>query len=292
MAFIELRQSNNYIGTFDLPDIMTGENASYRLLHAVKGGGNGMVFAAEKLRPNRAPELRCAVKILRQQDTSRVDRFANEVRVMQSLDSPSVASFYDSGELLLADKWKVPWMALELGGKNLREEVQSNGPLAPDLLRHVVDSICDATEHLHSVGFIHRDIKPENFIWRTDGSRIMMIDFGIAKRFGEDVSARPLDNFTKAMEFVGPVFFSSPELIAYAANKLHPVDQRSDIFQLGKLIWYLATGTISAGVPSRKACPMGGALHQVVLTMITDSPDERPATVSEARVALAQAFNG
>ena len=112
-----------------------------------------------------------------------------------------------------------------------------------------------------------------------------MIDFGIAKRLGEDVSARPMDTFTQVKEFVGPVFFSSPELIEYATNKRHQVDTRSDIFQVGKLLWFLGTGKISAGVPSKKECPAGGKLRDVVLQMIDDDPDSRLQTMAEVQAA-------
>jgi serine/threonine protein kinase len=114
----------------------------------------------------------------------------------------------------------------------------------------------------------------------------MMIDFGIAKQNGQDVSARPLDNFTKAMEFVGPQFFASPELIAYARDKSHPVDGRSDLFQLGKVLWFLATGVVLAGVPTRRQDPYGGQLYQLVLALLAEDPDDRPQSVAEVSAEL------
>jgi len=200
---------------------------------------------------------------------------------MKEVSSPRIAKYIDDGSIT-ASNFQVPWMAMELGSCNMREEIQTRGKLDIKKLQLVVPQICEAIGHLYEKNFIHRDIKPENFVWKTnDKSQVLMIDFGIAKKLEEDVSSRPLDNFTKTMEFVGPVFFSSPELIAYAANKRHPVDYRSDIFQLGKLIWYMATGIISAGIPSKRDCPINGKSQEIVVQLIHDHPDDRIQTVQE-----------
>ena len=95
-----------------------------------------------------------------------------------------------------------------------------------------------------------------------------------------------MDTFTRVTEFVGPVFFSSPELIEYAKDKSYPVDYRSDIFQLGKVLWYLGTGKVSAGVPSRRECPANGKLRELVLAMIDDDPEYRPQKLSEVHGAM------
>jgi serine/threonine protein kinase len=85
------------------------------------------------------------------------------------------------------------------------------------------------------------------------------------------------------MEFVGPVFFSSPELIEYARDKSHPVDHRSDLFQLGKTLWFLASGRVSAGLPSQKLCPADGAVHDVVRRLLHDDPDDRIQSARKVR---------
>ena len=146
--------------------------------------------------------------------------------------------------------------------------------------------MCDALSYFHRKDFIHRDIKPENFVWvKNSNEKIKMIDFGIAKKWGEDLSGRLFDNLTKVNEFVGPVFFLSPELIAYSRDdtKKYPVDYRSDIFQLGKVFWYLATTKISSGVPSKKDCP---ALWELVMNMIPDNPEDRIQSTEEVKKFL------
>lgn len=286
--FISLFESGRPLGQFDLPDVVVGNTGyQFRLINAVGGGGNGVVFRARPLGPLGEEIDHCAIKLLRQQDVTRRDRFANEARIMQRLDHARVAQFFDEGEVIVGSSVHVPWLAMELGERNLREHVQRFGPLPPDRLITVAVQMCEAVNHLHDRGIIHRDLKPDNFVWDgEDEDAVKMIDFGIAKLVGEDVSGRPLDQFTKQMEFVGPVFFSSPELIAYSQDKSQPVDQRSDLFQLGKTIWFLACARISAGVPAKRLCPFGGNLHAIVEALLQDDPVDRIQSVAEVQAAL------
>lgn len=294
MRFVELFENNRSLGKYDVPDeIVSSNGRSFRLFGATRMGGNGVVFEASELQNGNSTGSNCAVKILKQLNQPRIDRFTNEVRVLKELHSPYISECYDSGYVnVLAQTVdsvtrEVPWVAMQLGGANMRQHVEESGPMSLQELKNISFGLCSAIEHLHEKGFIHRDIKPDNFVWRSNPNTApMMIDFGIAKRQGEDVSGRPMDTFTRVSEFVGPVFFSSPELIEYSKNKAHPVDYRSDIFQLGKVFWYLATGKVSAGVPSRKECPAQGKLRDLVLHMIDDDPDERPQTLAEIRDAM------
>lgn len=294
MRYIDLFRDGRQAGRFTVPDhVSSAQNQIFRLSGAARTGGNGVVFDATHMEGFQRPGLPFAVKLLRQLNTARVDRFMNEARVMKELDCQHIAKFFDSGHVTVhrdddeTVQEQVPWIAMQLGGINMRAHVEQQGPIPLAKLKAIVPGLCQAVEHLHSKGFIHRDIKPENFVWQTQKQdAVLMIDFGIAKRMGEDVSARPMDTFTQVKEFVGPVFFSSPELIEYAGNKNHPVDARSDIFQVGKLIWFLGTGKISAGVPSKKECPAGGRLRDLVLEMIDDDPDSRIQSMQEVQSAI------
>lgn len=279
--FIELYGSSGYLGEFDLPQAVYENSTRFQIGKALKGGGNGVVFSAHHYSSGKLIGA-CAVKFLRRLDDQRKDRFANEIRIANLLNHGNIAACFGSGTAQIGEH-SVPWMAQLAGGRNLREEVSSNGPIDPSRFLKIAVQMCDAVTHLHQHGFIHRDIKPDNFVWsgHEPAQRVMMIDLGIAKRIGEDVSGRPLDQFTRTMEFVGPVFYSSPELIEYASDKSVVVDERSDIFQLGKTFWYLATGKVSAGIPSKTKCPFGGKLADIVMGTIQDDPDSRPKSVAD-----------
>ncbi len=288
MGWIRIQGGDFHERQFTLPSQVVGETGRVFALQQVAwSGGNGIVLRANRLTQAGSIDRVCAIKFLRRLDGTRMDRFKNEIRVMRELDCQYVAPFYDCGTVALASGPEVPWLATELGGENLRMHVHKVGVLPRKRLVEVARQLCQAAAHVHAKGFIHRDIKPANFVWQYGSQdEIQMIDFGIAKKVGEDVSARPLDQLTQTLEFVGPVFFSSPELIAYADDKTHPVDHRSDLFQLGKVIWYLACGKVIAGIPSRACCPCGGKLWEIVMRLLPDEPGERFQTAEETLKAI------
>jgi serine/threonine protein kinase len=282
MAFIYLTEKGQQRGQFDLPNSIDGVGGGcFRLYQSLSATRHGVVFEADCIRAVKGVKGKCAVKFLAQQDEVRYDRFQNELRIMRMLDNKSVAKFLDSGEIPLEGGYRVPWLAMELGEKNLGQHVENAGALGQNSLIQASIQICEALEHLHSKGIIHRDIKPENFI--VVGSEIRMIDFGIAKLKGEDVSGRPMDRLTLTNEFVGPLFFSSPEMIAYADDKSVVVDHRSDLFQMGKVLWFIATSQISAGVPSARRCPFGGRFHGIVSRLLNDDPVDRQNSAEMVR---------
>lgn len=206
---------------------------------------------------------------------------------MTPLDHPRIAKVYEYGSIT-AQGVTVPWMAVERGGTNLWNAVEPGIGLQPALLKNLGIQMCEALAYLHEQDIIHRDIKPQNFVFDLhEPDSLLMIDFGIAKRICEDVRARPLDQLTRMNEFVGPIFFSSPELIAYADNKSVPVDGRSDLFQLGRVLWYLGTGDVGAGIPSKRKDPTGGALFDLVLDLLPDDPADRVQTATEVAQRLA-----
>jgi serine/threonine protein kinase len=288
-TYVYLRDQSGDLGKFDVPSSLKGTHGSaWSIFRAGGAGGNGRVFVAVQRWPHRPERRECAMKILTWQEDQRIDRFRNEIRIQATLDHPQIAKLLDHGHFQVQRDglaYEVPWAAVELGGDNLRAHVDSRGPLEPHQLRTAIEDICSAVEYIHSKQIIHRDIKPDNFVWKGVG-HVMMIDFGIAKYIGEDVADRPRDQLTRQQEFVGPQSFSSPELIAYSRDKTHPVDQRSDVYQVAKTIWFLATNVISAGRPSKKRCPLNGRLHTVVDHCLTDDPEERPESIAALRELL------
>lgn len=256
----------------------------FRLLEWVGGGGNSAVFSALRYVDGRS-EGRCAVKIQKQLAPVRVQRFLNEIRILQILRHPKISKLYGAGKFT-PENVPLHWAAIELGDRDTWRLVENFRAFPPDEFKEIALGACAAVEHLHENGVLHRDIKPQNFI-RCNGE-IKMIDFGIAKMRDEDAEARSMSHalLTEQGERVGPALFFSPELLAYWRDKATMVDERSDYFQLGKLLWYWATGVLLAGIPSKKADPFQGALHSLVMAAVQEDPDERPQSISAFREAI------
>lgn len=285
MPFIDIYRRQTKLEHVDLPKYISGSGTSrYELVYARKGGANGVVFESRR-HPHEwgGYDRTCAVKLLKQQDDVRIDRFKNEIEILKNLDHPNIAAHYDSGVLSVGSApFDVPWMAMELGGNNLRNHVSERGPLSVKETAKAALQVANALAHFHKKGYVHRDLKPANLVWEEGGTdNVLLIDFGIAKLVGADVSGRPMDDLTQHQEFVGPAFYASPELIAYADDKTTSVDQRSDYFQLGRVIWFLCTGKISAGIPSLKQCPGGDGLYEIVCELLQDDPDDRPTSLDD-----------
>jgi serine/threonine protein kinase len=77
----------------------------------------------------------------------------------------------------------------------------------------------------------------------------------------------------------------SPELFRYAENKKAQVDERSDLFQIGKVLWYMHTGSIT-GIPDKKSDQSGGKLFDIVMKATQSDPEERFQHAAEMRAAL------
>lgn len=298
MSFIRSRQTGEEI-TFD---VLQGDRGNrYRLNRYPlnKGrGGNGLVFEATALAPDGRPLYPCAVKILNNLTPQRVDRFRNEIRIMEMLGNfERVATFHDSGEIGHGNL-KFPWLAMVLGGPNFRESIASNGPIPVEggLLRRVALQMCDALIHIHERKIIHRDIKHQNFVWAPVAFNmkprdVLMLDFGIAKCDGEDVSGRPFDELTQEAEFVGPAHtFASPELVAYWTDKGTVVDHRSDLWQFGRVLWFLATTQLVTSMPDVDDDPTHGKLFDLVMQLTAHKPSKRPASATILRELLSGAL--
>jgi len=205
----------------------------YTLLQQIGEGGMGTVWMAEQHRPDR----RVAIKLVKiGMDTRQfLARFQTEQQALALMDHPYIAKVHDTGA---TDKGR-PYFVMELvhgipiTGYCNRENLTVRERL--DLLVKV----CLGIQHAHQKGVIHRDIKPSNIlVTKVDGEAVpKIIDFGIAKAAQGKLVDETL--FTAFEQFLGTPAYMSPE---QADKTMLEVDTRSDVYNLGVLMYELLTG--------------------------------------------------
>ena len=210
----------------------------YVIEASLGAGGMGEVYLARDARLDR----KIALKVLPPHyalDHDRANRFMKEARAASALSHPNVATIYDVGE---SDG--VRFIAMEyVEGRTLADTIKV-APLAVADLLAIAIQIADALETAHASGIVHRDIKPANLMITPRG-QIKVLDFGLARtdRASEEDVTRSPD--TASGMVVGTVAYMSPEQAIGAR-----VDQRSDLFSLGVVLYQAATGRLPFAGPT------------------------------------------
>ncbi|MFF8415344.1 protein kinase domain-containing protein [Streptomyces omiyaensis] len=195
----------------------------YRLLDRLGAGGMGTVYLAQA----ESGRL-IAIKVVHEQfaqDTEFRLRFRQEVAAARRVSGAFTAPLVD------ADAEAVrPWMATAyVEGRTLGERVRTQGPLGGAELRRLAVGLVEALRSIHRAGVIHRDLKPDNVLMADDGP--LVIDFGISR-------AADHRTLTVTGRILGTPPFMSPEQLASP----HRVAPSSDVFSLGAVLVYAATG--------------------------------------------------
>src|SRR5207253_3205852 len=197
----------------------------YRILRKLGTGGMANVYLAE----DEVLGRRVAIKSLNDRhagDDQFVERFRREAKNAASLSHPNIVSIYDRGEAE-----GTYYIAMEyLDGRSLKELIVARGPapihLAVDYARQILAAIRFAHRH----GIVHRDIKPHNVLVDGEG-RLKVTDFGIARA--------GVSQMTEAGSIIGTAQYLSPEQAKGA-----PVDQTSDLYSVGVVLYELLTGVV------------------------------------------------
>lgn len=195
----------------------------YEILEVIGTGGMAVVYKARCHRLNRL----VAIKILKEdttQDEELRRRFHAESQAVAMLSHPNIVSVFDVSRSSDAD-----YIVMELiDGLTLKQYMQQKGVLNWREALHFAIQIAKALEHAHSRGIVHRDIKPHNIMVLKDGS-VKVADFGIARITSS--------SNTLTREALGSVHYISPE-----QAKGGRVDERTDIYSLGVVLYEMLTG--------------------------------------------------
>ncbi len=212
---------------------------AYEIASFIGGGGMGEVYLAHDKRLGRKVALKLLPTSFKK-DESRLQRFEQEARSASALNHPNIIVIYEIFEadatLMLVTEF--------VDGVTLRQRLTA-GPLNLNEVLTISIQVADALAAAHKAGIVHRDIKPENIMIRPDGY-VKVLDFGLAKLSEPDSTFRSAEAFAEISSrairtgsgvVIGTVGYMSPE-----QARGQTVDARSDIFNLGAVIYELVAG--------------------------------------------------
>lgn len=262
----------------------------YRIVRKLGAGGMANVYLAEDQELGR----RVAIKILNERhanDEQFVARFRQEAKNAAALSHPNIVSIYDRGEAE-----GTYYIAMEfLDGRSLKELIVGRGPAPIAVAVEYARQILSALRFAHRHGIVHRDIKPHNVLVDGEG-RVKVTDFGIARAGASQM--------TEAGSIVGTAQYLSPEQARGAS-----VDQRSDLYSLGIVLYELLTGEAPfegdtpveiamkhlsqvPAPPSALRPELPPELDMVVMRALAKEPDDRYQSAEEMEADLERVARG
>jgi tRNA A-37 threonylcarbamoyl transferase component Bud32/CheY-like chemotaxis protein len=249
----------------------------YRCITRLAVGGSSSVYLAEHAKTGEQRVL----KIFRQvpdivEGSDTFDRFLREYQLVAHLDHPNIARIYDIG---VADDHL--YLAMEyFPGGDLRQRMGRPLPWREALT--FLRQMAAALGALHAVGVLHRDVKPGNVMLRGDGSAAF-IDFGLARQLGleSDITATG-------------VIFGTPHYMSPEQGHGKPLDERSDLYSLGVVLYELLTaekpyvaetamGVIyaHANTPIPSLAPALKHLQPLLDALLAKDPARRPSAADQ-----------
>jgi eukaryotic-like serine/threonine-protein kinase len=223
-----------------------------------------------------------------------VQRFRREARAAAMLRSPHTIQLYDFG---VASDGTFYYVMELLNGMDLQTLIAKHGPLPAARVIYLLQQACESLAEAHERGLVHRDIKPANIQVCRMGQYydyVKVLDFGLVKSQAAAAEPEPDPQLTAPNTVTGTPAYVSPE-----SALGEPVDQRTDIYALGCVAYWMLTGryvftgdtsiqllarhvTSAPAPPSRhSAFDVSPALDDLVLACLRKKPAERPPTARD-----------
>ena len=265
-----------------IPDITRGSVLSqrYEIIEEIGKGGMGKVYKAY----DREINENIALKIIRPEIASNIkiiSRFQNELKTARKIAHRNVCKMFDLGR----DE-ETRFITMEfVPGEDLKKTIRRMGPLMVRKTVLIGKQICQGLSEAHHLGVFDRDLKPHNIMIDREGNTRIM-DFGIAL-------SHEVEEITDSNVIVGTPQYLSPEQV-----EGKKVDQRSDIYSLGVILFEMVTGqvpfdgdtTLSIVVKHKTEIPrdpkefnaqIPEELSQLILKCLDKAPEKRCQTAEE-----------
>ncbi|HKF38003.1 MAG TPA: serine/threonine-protein kinase [Ktedonobacteraceae bacterium] len=260
-------------------------------------GDMGAVYVAQQDCPQRAVAVKVLLPELLADQASRIDflaRFRREAEAIAGLDHVNIIPIYEYGEQEQVAYLVMPYVT----GGSLEQELEKWNVLAFSEALFLVEQVAAALDYAHAKGIIHRDLKPANLLFDSDG-RVLLTDFGLARIPGVARDQHGVSALADAGTIIGTPEYFSPEQVVGQV-----LDQRSDIYALGIILYQMLTGHVpfSGATPvatamqhvlaeppslSQRNPIISPAIEAVVLQALAKQPEQRYDSAGQ----LAQAFS-
>ena len=264
---------------------------SFRIINQIGRGGMATVYKAYQ----PAIDRYVAIKVLPSQLAESPEfakRFHQEARIIANLEHPHILPVFDYGE----SEGVAYFVMRYLDAGTLKDRMIEGRPLPIKEIDHLFTQLAAALSYAHSRGIVHRDLKPANALIDSHGN-VFLTDFGIAKLL-ESASPR----LTQTDAIMGTPAYISPE-----QAQANPVDERSDIYSLGIILYEMVTGSVPFVAetplavlfkhisdplppPSQIKPDVPPAIEQVILKALAKNPQDRFATANDFVAAWKRAL--
>jgi TolB-like protein/Tfp pilus assembly protein PilF len=210
----------------------------YEILGPLGAGGMGEVYRGRDAKLDREVAIKVLPASLAAEPDS-LARFEREAKALASLNHPNIAAIYG-----LEKAGNVDYLVLELAeGETLAERIRRDGGLPVEEALRIWRQVAEALDAAHRKGIAHRDVKPGNIKVTADG-RVKVLDFGLAKKLTDTRAPQDQKSEASTLTFVTErgMILGTPPYMSPEQIRGHEVDERTDIWALGCLLYELLTG--------------------------------------------------
>jgi tetratricopeptide (TPR) repeat protein/TolB-like protein len=271
----------------------------YRIRRKLGAGGMGEVYLADDTRLRRPVALKgLTAEWARAAQARR--RLMREARAIAALNHPNIAAVYD-----VIEPEDTAYIVMEyVPGESLAARTRG-GPQPPEAVAFIGTQLADALAAAHAAGLVHRDLKPGNIMMTPDG-KVKVLDFGLARSLDAAPGSLPSDSapLSDAGGLVGTPAYIPPE-----GYRGEPLDERSDIYSAGVVLYELLTGVrpfrgddraaLARAILQGNAPPprsfnarIPAALEEIVTRAMSPRREDRPASAAALGAELARIRSG